>query len=444
LDSTATTDEEVYPNILSLYRKIGISGRIFDPDLKRPVPNVRVSALRVAYSESGRTVLGPSDGAPTDEDGRFQLAGLSAGQYYLEVQPNQKIDERITLGFSKEDADKVELAYTQSRWPDFDPDKAVPIAFGGGGSFDAGDILLSRSPVFRARVALRTAACDAEEKVSVTLLLSRDGGRAIQARGQVPCDREFLITDLLPGRYQLDAGYLEKFPDRRETADADLEIVDRNVRMELVLQRGVDVTGRVTAPSENWKPALSMIRVDLTSLFGLSSSDYSFAAVDSEGAFNLVNCRVRDYRVSLKGLREDLLVKQMAYNGNLLPEGVLHFDPGAPVHSLTIVLSDKPAAVFGQVIGRDGPLKGAVVVLVKWPLGPDNSVSYANTMYTAEGGGYRFGGLAPGGYRLFALSPTFSGNFAATGVFAKLLARAKDLRLDEGGMQTVTLEITEP
>ena len=125
-----------------------------------------------------------------------------------------------------------------------------------------------------------------------------------------------------------------------------------------------------------------------------------------------------------------------------MADGILRLERDAPSHSLTVVLSDKPATVFGQVTGRDGPLKAAQVVLVKGSIRPGDA-GFAPKMSKADDrGGYRFGGISPGEYRLFAVPPDTDLN--PQDVLQKLLSRAKQLKLDEGGVQNIALEVSAP
>ncbi len=439
--ATAVSEGEADIHLL-LYRTNKISGRISDLELQQPVPGVKVSVLQGMWRLGQRWVFPAGGAATTDADGRFQLTGLAPGEYFLEVQSSAGKDEKITLAPSKEDVEKVELGYTRSIWPGSDLNSAIPIVLTSGGDYAVGEIRLSRRPICRAYVSLRSTGCSADEKVSVMLAQNGGGLYMLRARAQVPCNKEILITGLPPGSYQLDAVIPGTQRDQRRTAHADIEAVDRNLHVDLLLERGVDVAGKGTVPSEGAKAVLGKIKVGLSPTTGLPSASDTPGTVNSGGVFNLVNYLARDYRVEVNGLPEGLLVKQVLYNGGPMADGILRLERDAPSHSLTVVLSDKPATVFGQVTGRDGPMKAARVVLVEGSVRPGEA-GFAPKMSKADDrGGYRFGGIAPGEYRLFAVPPDTDLN--PQDVLQKLLSRAKQLKLDEGGVQNIALEVSAP
>jgi hypothetical protein len=184
------------------------------------------------------------------------------------------------------------------------------------------------------------------------------------------------------------------------------------------------------------------LKVRLEPTIGLAFAADTPGTVNSSGAFNLVNYLARDYRVYVNGLPEGLLVKQILYNGGPMADGIVRLDRDAPSHSLTVVLSDRPATLFGQVTGRDGPMKAARVVLAQGSVRPGDTGLAPKMSQTDDRGGYRFGGISPGEYRLFAVSPDTDLN--PPDVLQKLLSRAKELKLDEGGVQNVALEVSAP
>src|SRR5665647_2292841 len=93
-----------------------------------------------------------------------------------------------------------------------------------------------------------------------------------RARAQVPCNKEILIIGLQPGPYQLDAVIPGAQRDQRRTAHADIEAADRNLHIVLVLERGVDVAGKITVPSEGTKAVLGKLKVGLSPTTGAASA----------------------------------------------------------------------------------------------------------------------------------------------------------------------------
>jgi hypothetical protein len=140
-------------------------------------------------------------------------------------------------------------------------------------------------------------------------------------------------------------------------------------------------------------------------------------------------------------------VKAVRYNGSAVrgnPSAlVFALDPSAPSHSLVIEVDDKPGFVTGVVTERERPVTQPYVVLMPWPVrDPADMWPIPSTTGDADGK-FQFAGLAPGEYRILAVSSAVKDELNKPNVLERLLANAKKVELGPRGNQNLTLELTE-
>ncbi len=429
---------------LGLVRENRITGRVYDEELKLPVANVKVSWLLASFVNGRRTIAPSNNAATTDADGRFEITKLRPGDYYLEVQPSPGYLGRIRTAFSSDEMDKTDREYVRYGRTDLDLAVERPIRLKYGNSADAGDIPISRRSVYRLYGTLMSPECAQSDRATVTLSQVDAGLYITRAQAQVPCNIQYLITGVLPGRYELYAFFQGRRQDQRGVSKAQFEVIDRNLKTDLFLQRGPDVSGMIVAPSDSAKASLAGLKVSLSAIDGGPYAAYPAVTAEDEGVFKLANVEMRDQQVRLDGLQGPFFIRQMLYNGEPLPDHILRLNPGAILQSLEIVISDKPAAVGGRARNRNERVAQAVVVLVRWSPGRDAEFLFQHTTRTDGDGNFRLGGLPTGDYRLFAVPAAAATKLDDPSVFRWLVDGAMPLSLIEGGVQNVQVELSEP
>jgi hypothetical protein len=83
------------------------------------------------------------------------------------------------------------------------------------------------------------------------------------------------------------------------------------------------------------------------------------------------------------------------------------------------------------------------VVLTEWPLSSTAALWPVLSAIGDEDGKYQFAGLAPGEYRILAVSPAVREELDKPNVLQRLLMNAKAITLGAGGLQIVPLELSE-
>jgi hypothetical protein len=260
----------------------------------------------------------------------------------------------------------------------------------------------------------------------------------------VPCGKEFLVRNLAPGSYSftLSRG---RPGETKEWAVAPVEVTDRNLEVALTMSPGADIRGRFVGAEGVTLPPVPKIMIAVSSLparLGMGGT-----GADPAGTFRIFSAPGDRSRISVMGLADKFYVKEIRYNDLVVPDGIITLIGGAPT-VLEIVIDDKAATISGSVAELDKVTGRVSVVAVKWPLSPEIS-SMPNLLITSASGGadeqgrFRIGGLAPGEYRVFALTEDLRRRLGAEEL-SRVLNRTEKVIVERGSSQSVSLKIVEP
>jgi hypothetical protein len=263
-----------------------------------------------------------------------------------------------------------------------------------------------------------------------------------RATGQVPCNREVLISGIQEGRYRLEAWVLNRRQPERERASQTIDLINRNLFVRLALERGADVGGKLVFPS-NITSLPTGLHLFVRPVGGALIAGDTPPSIDSKDEFRLINLDFSPQEITLQGLTNGFYIKGMIYNGDSLSDGVLRLNPNAANHSLEIVIGDKPAVITGRVTDRDGAVGKPHVVLVKWPPNSQNMHFSARKIDGDENGSFRFDGLTPGEYRLFSIRPTAQARLNEPNVIEQLVQKARELEAKEDSLLNTNIEVLE-
>jgi hypothetical protein len=312
-----------------------------------------------------------------------------------------------------------------------------------GGLANVGTLRARKVDFYRIHLSTPAAGCQQGEKVHISaeMLQFLDGG----GFGEGSCGKDYLLRNFEPGAYMLYIHNNNFTPERRMLAMMPVEVTDRNLDLTLALGRGVDIDGRIAVADGSAKPPMEKIKLFLrvtgSIQFGYESQPTS---PDAEGKFQFPNRPIARARIVVSGLPANFDVREIRYNGSAVADNIVDFNGNAPVQSLVIVVDDKPALVAGMVVDGDSPVGQASVVLIRWPASPQDVFLSAKMITADDGGRFHFIGLAPGEYRILAVSPAAAGKLDDPHVLERLLNNAKHFELSPGGSQTLTLKVTAP
>jgi hypothetical protein len=393
-------------------------------------------------------VLGTGNGAVTDADGRFVFREVIPTDYVITLPPRIRPttvlardptirgESELVTDFTEKDLEAIDHDYDWTYWPGgHDLASAFPFTLDSGGRVDVGRLTIRKVRKYRVRIAFQNEPCLAGEIFAVRIAPSSQAPAIPVER--LPCGQEALIRGLAPDSYQLQ---VSSGSGKRGTMP--FHIVDRNVAITVPVGRGVDIDGRVIFPEGESAADLKGMQVLLmpfrTFLQNLPGKP------DETGAFKMENVSAREFHVNVSGVPKTHYLKEIRYNGNRPDGDVVTVDAGAQTQLLQVLLDDKPAVVTGTVTESDKPVFRPHVVLVRWP--PNRRDLFASLSRTDgdERGQFQFAGVAPGEYRIAAVSADDQWNLERPGVLTRLLERAEELTLEERQYRSVLLKLVKP
>jgi hypothetical protein len=169
------------------------------------------------------------------------------------------------------------------------------------------------------------------------------------------------------------------------------------------------------------------------------------AKPDAEGKFQLTSFLDESRRLMVYRLGAGGYVKEIRYNGIPVKGDLIPLNKGAVTQSLTIVVDDKPAAIAGQVVSDHKPVSQAAVIVAKWPTPDPDTFLPADFSFTKtdEAGKFQLGGLAPGEYRIVAVSPLRLAEDPPIEKVRQALAACRKIELRASGFESIELEVSD-
>lgn len=418
--ATVTRDRPRAAVNASLVRLGQIIGRVLDAETLKPIPGITVVPMRrdgsrqTSYRWTAAPPVLPSDGrfasdagsrdvTKSGEDGTFTLRDRMPGDYSVTTVPEGlPVGSPFLLGASLEDLKVYEEVYRPLHWPGGVPaSEAVPLTLTSGGSLNVGNILLKKTPVYRAMVSVPRGVCPEGESVRLSLITKADVKTQV-----VPCGSDVLIKGLFPGTYALYAvsdwqGERDQVENAVWARDS-LFVRDKNPLQILNLRRGVVLDVRVTA-AQGGPQIPDSLRFSFQpdpQGTGLPYPDREqFWSSTPEGHLRLA-VGPGQQRLISTGLR-DAYVSEVRYNGAPYADPKLSFNASLPNQTFEVILDNKFATVQGEIADA----AGAVIVFFQpdW-IPPSASLNYP-LIYSVNAVASRYvsNPLPPGRYRVMAL-----------------------------------------
>ena len=417
-------------------------GRVVDEDTGKPIPNFRVYPIALSYYNGKPSQTGGLP-AVTDSEGQFVFKERPPGNYLVETGPQTLAKEEFQDRFSADDLKVVDRDYRRAYWPGGGGlDSMLPVQLFSGGSADVGTIRTRKVPFYRIHVSIPTTDCAEGEEVFIDAgtdeFISGAGG------GKGACGKDYLLRNFQPGSYQFRVMAGRTAEDRMR-ATLPVQVIDKNLDIAVPLGRGVDIEGRVVLADGSAKPPLNEIKIHMWSTGPIQFADERQPATpDAEGRFHFPNRPLNPVRVWLTGLSAAFVVREVRYNGSAVVDNIVALNGNAPLHSLQIVVDDKPAGISGTVADGDTPMGNAHVVLIRWPASLEDVFLSAKISDGDEAGRFQFAGLAPGDYRILAVSPVTAEKLDEPRVLERLLNLAERVTLTAGASQNLSLKATDP
>jgi len=435
----AGPDQETENLVLRLAPNAVLAGKVLD-EVGDPVRHAQVMVYREDHSQ-GVSRISRFRGASTDDQGRYEVAQLDEGTYFVSakatpwyaVHPTSSGEEARQPSHVDQSLD---VAYPITYYGDAtEADDATPIPVRGGDRLEA-DIHLNPLPALHLIVhapensahgitlpTLQKSAFDGVEQVPT-------GG--IQSVGP----GVYELTGIAPGRYTV------RMPDpdghSKESAEVDI-----NSGGELDLSSG-SVTSKIKAmvkiEGAAHLPAQLLIELRNSDLRNRdlrnSKSSASAVAVDAKGEANFSDVIPGKYDVVANSQTQRYSVVRIASEAGSISGHALNVPPGA---SLTVSLSLVGGSVtvegFAKRAGK--AVSGAMIVLV--PKNPEANRDRLRRDESDSDGSFTLQGVIPGSYTVVAIENGWDLDWAQPAVLAAYLKRGQTLELGDRSPTTLHL-----
>lgn len=358
----------------------------------------------------------------TDDRGVFRFADLAPGTYYLSAAPDSHGMQQFNIEFLNGQGQRIREKETVTYFPGgADFGGARPIALEAGQELSGVTITLRKASL--RRIAGRVNGAVQGTWVSLNAETEGIDGAMIA----INPDGSFERSDLLPGKYTLDAPSGD-----RAVAQQEVDLTNSDVE-GLVLQPRETFTVPLILKTEGAEPPVRPGQFWII-LFSSPQGRSFTARGTADGNAEFQHVLPGAYRLSVHTQGEPYYLKQVSLNGAVQPAESLEFT-AKPNGPLELTFSSRVATVEGRV--TEGASGAVTVLLVEPAAGEDDFVEHRTS--SDQDGRFHFGRIKPGKYRLFAIEGFEDGPWGGPELAAALHSAEIDLRESETRQVTVPL-----
>lgn len=418
-----------------------ITGRVVDED-GEPLVSAIVQALGLRQGR-GTQELEVAGSALTNDLGEYRIHGILPGRYYLAVNHFAAVQRSVVGGFARieraADAGENPITYYPGT-PEWSGATAVRVT--AGAPLHGMNIQLRKVATFRIRG--RVSGVSTREGGG-QLDVQPQGDAAVRAlvrkieTWRAP-DGDFEVSGLLPGTYILSARHWDALQAKHLMGREVVVITRRDAEgVTLTLGRGAPVRGTVRTEEGlalGWQSLLVMFHPREVA----ASQSYTYASVKKDAVFEIPEAGIDHYSISVSGMPEGFFVKRVQVGEvDVLRDGLRVV--GSPVEGLDVVLSSKGSEVSGVAVNADGKPVGRATVLLDPQFGGAGRRSeIQKTVETGADGRFRFRGVTPGEYRLYAFGAD-GPDIRDVDALEEYSAEAVHLRLEESDRVEKTVSV---
>lgn len=423
---------------LKLDPEAAISGRIVRRD-DTPLRGIRIDVWAKSFGD-GKLAFPYVRGTVTDNSGKYRIAGLSQGTYYI-LATGEKL-KFIEHSSELKQKHAHQLAYPALFYPGETAfENATPVHLRRAEQRDGIDFTLDRRPSFCAFGTLGNVA--GTEDTRVLLTEEAQGWSQMLASGRSSLGKNFEVCGLIPGvRYALTGQIWGEANNLRGFAKASFETNKDAAEMGFLdlgaipVQAGQPVSGHITIEGrlsdQQFPPGVLVTLERANSLPGYLN-ETSGVEVQDSGNFLFTNIFPYEHWLRLYKLPPGYYIKQATYDRyDLLREP---WQRGAG--DVCIVLALDGASVYGEVVdGKAEPVDDAQVILVSKEKSGNISVQSVD-----QDSHFRFPSVIPGGYRVLAISGITPVEAQNPELIRRYLSHARELNLGPKGQQSLNLTV---
>jgi hypothetical protein len=418
--------------VVKLSPQSAIYGRVTDA-AGQPVENVPVR-LTARNLRDGRKRWESRGYVQTDDDGRFRIADLMPGTYYLAAGPGWE-DARLLPGGAG-----PKIGYAGMYYPGVpDLSSASPIQLAAGQQMQA-DLIMNAGPVFQ--VSGTVTGYPAGQGFNLQFF-SQSGD---WLPFPVPYNPELgtFHADRVPaGSYVVKA--TAQMGTQSLRAELHLNVAANLENVHLTLGPAISIPVAVTMDSRvqgggGWDRGMPPLSVRLTPLEPPASESFSVMAQGNSGRssnypMELQNVEPGKYAVELMP-QGPWYVRSAQYGQtNLLSD--LLVVTASQASAMEVVLRDDSATLTGTVRSASRGEAAATVIAVSQPA----SNLPVKVAQTASDGGFTLNGLAPGDYLVYAFDRSDGVEYSNPEALQPYASQATQLTLAPNQNSKVTLNL---
>lgn len=389
-----------------------VAGRVTDRD-GDPMPRVTVEAIQAHYQAGGRLYL-VAGTAITNDLGEYRIFGLAPGTYSLG-------------GVYHGEAGDAMGYYPGA----LQASQAVPIRIPAGNEVHGLDFTLSDLHTVKLRGVVQAPPGLPLRGVTITAAPCDSGPLGRVTTSVRNSDGAFELVGVGPGCHILAADSFNA--GKRYSARMTLNIGDAKIELlQVSLLPPIRLSGRLRTES-GALPNTGPIFVNLESR---SSEVTATGSPAEDGTLSIDNVVPETYEVSAM-LPDGYYLKSARFGSIDVLQTGLDLGRGDPSR-LDLEVSGDGGRIDGAVLeGDDQPTPGARVVLV-----PEDERSrrlHFQTAIADSKGAYRFAGIAPGDYRVYAFQTVDAGTIQDPAYLKRFEDRGKLMSIREHSHEVLRL-----
>ena len=410
-----------------------ITGRIYDQN-RRPLPSVRVEALRYQYRDGVKVFVLAGTGH-SDDRGEYRIYNLQPDAYYVRAMPSPT---------------SLQAALSPVYYPGIvDPQESVPIAVAPGTESSAIDIALGENRTFSVRLEIAGTFSSAVPGATFAgVRRDRSVPELIMLQSESLGDGVYRISPFTPGAYDIFA-QIRASEFGIQTGRISVSIVDQDVEAGILAVRATGALSGQLIASEPLPIPLEPagIEVALRPMAGLPSilatdSRNPGGAMTKGGAFTIPNVASGRFRIEVSGLPANVYLTSARYGGAEVIDGGIDVD-GNPRGPLNLYLggAGSVGAIEGVVRSRNGqPADNSVVVIAPAASRRENPDAF-RTATTDQVGLFSVRGLLPGEYTVLAWEEVEAGAYQNPEFLREFESRGVKATVEGGRRHVVDVRV---
>ncbi len=265
---------------------------------KKPVVKQTVGMVFTRFRE-GQLTLAPTDGSGvTDSNGVFIIEKLPPGDYFVQISPT--VSESVKAKTAEKPAKETDRprGYRRTYWPeDAESGYGRPIRVDSGADLYLGEIEVRRGPFLRISGVVEFGKCAEEEQYALSVFQEYGQAHIGRAAISLPCNTPFVIHNVSPGSYQLNAWVQGRPLLERENARIPVVVSDEDVEFTVQARRPQRLQGKAEFPESFPREQRADLRVVLMPVGRMPFFDEATpVSVDEGGNFTLTTAQLGGVR----------------------------------------------------------------------------------------------------------------------------------------------------